>query len=256
MKKIIPVIFVILYSCSNKDNKPQQVITPTNDSTQILQTSSGAAINLIEDYEITDTLNDYMLFPLRVKDAKDKEESSMLYSKREGEGGLYWNVVFYNYKSAEPRLLEPNNKILIGGYNFYDRYYGSYSGKESNSGKIETHQKIPYIFYTVYKDDYNNDKKLSTEDPAYFFISKADGTNFKQVSPPDISITNRSFPKNNSFLLLEGLKDSNNDKKFNADDEKVFYSVNMADSILKVKEVFSTAFKVELKKMFNKNWKK
>ncbi|MBP6432036.1 MAG: hypothetical protein KA319_09725 [Ferruginibacter sp.] len=256
MKKLIPVILVLLYSCNNKENKPQQPITPTNDSTQILQTPSGATINLISNYQVTDTANDYILFPLQVADAKDKEESSSLFSKRSGEGGLYWNVIFHNYKTNQSTLLEPNKKILIGGYTFQNSYYGRIWKEVNAVDHIETSKKTPFIFYSVYTDDYNGDKILSTDDPAYFFISNADGTGFRQVSPPNISITDKSFPKNNSYLLLEGIKDSNNDKKFNADDEKVFYRVDMADSAFKVQEVFSPAFKVELKKLFDKNWKK
>ncbi len=256
MKKLIPLILLIIYSCSNKEKQSQQLVTPTNDSTQFLQTPSGARINLINDYQVTDTANDYILFPLQVADAKDKEESSSMFSKRGGEGGLYWNVIFHNYKTNQSTLLEPTKKILIGGYAFQSGYYGRI-GKELNEvGRIETNKKTPFIFYTIYIDDYNNDKILSTEDPAYFFISNIDGSGFKQVSPSNICITNKSFPKNNSILLLEGLKDVNNDRKFNTDDEKVFYKVDMADSSLKVQEVFSTAFKVELKKLFDKNWKK
>jgi hypothetical protein len=256
MKKLIPVILVLIHSCSNNENKPQQVVTSVNDSTQLLHTASGATINLISGYQVTDTANDYILFPLQVADAKDKEESSSLFSKRGGEGGLYWNVIFYNYKTNQSTLLEPTKKILIGGYTFQNSYYGR-SWQEKNAvGHIETDKKTPFIFYTIYTDDYNNDKILSTDDPAYFFISNANGTGFRKVSPPNISITNKSFPKNNSIILLEGIKDSNNDKKFNADDEKVFYRVDMADSALKVQDVFSSAFKVELKKLFDKNWKK
>ncbi len=256
MKKFIPLLLILIYSCNANENKPKQGTTPTNDTTPVLQTLDGVAINLVEGYQVTDTLNDYVLFPLQIKDAKGKEESFSSYSKERGEGALYWNVIFYNYKTNESALLEPNKKILIGGYNVYDNYYGSYNRKSTAVGHIETAKYSSYIFYTVYIDDYNGDKKLSTDDPAYFFISNNDGSNFRQVSPDNISVTQKTFPKNNSFLLLEGLKDANNDKKFNADDEKVFYKIDMADSSLKPQEIFSSAFKVELKKLFDRNWKK
>jgi hypothetical protein len=258
MKKIFPFAMLFLFGCNQHNNKENVTPnTPTQDSTKLLQSSTGKAINLIDGYQVTDTVNDYVLFPLQVKDAKEQESAALFSKSRGGEGGLFWNVIFYNYKTNQSTLLEPTNKILIGGYNFwgYSSSYSGYNNTEGNTvGHLETNKQTPYIFYSVYKDDYNNDKKLNTDDPAYFFVSNKDGSNFKQVSPSNISITNKTFPKNNSFLLLEGLRDSNNDKKFDADDEKVFYKVNMTDSALVPQEIFNATFKVELKKLFNKHW--
>ncbi len=255
MKIFIPIIFIVICSCNVTENKKNEVPGKAlQDSSKILQTPSGKTINLIDGYQVTDTVNDYILFPLQIKDAKDEEEPALSFSKQRGEGSLYWNVVFYNYKTSESKLLEPTKKILIGGYSF--DYYSSYPNNAVSAGSIETHKETPYIFYTVYSDDYNRDKKLGTDDPAYFYVSNDDGSNFKQVSPQNISITQKTFPKNNSFLLLEGLKDSNNDKKFDSDDEKVYYKVNMTDTALKVEEIFNPSFKISLKKLFDKNWKK
>ena len=254
MKYFIAVFSIVLFSCNSNTDKKQG--TPNNpavkDSAQILKTADGTAINLIGSYQVTDTVNDYILFPLHVEDAKDKDESVKLFSKERGDGAMYWNIIFHNYKTGENRLLEPEKKILIGGYNFNSSYYSSDS---YSSGTVETYKQSPYIFYTVYTDDYNGDKKLGTSDPAYFFVSKPDGSGFKQVSPANVSITQKSFPKNNPFLLLAGLKDSNNDKKFDSDDEQVYYKVNMVDSSFKIEEIFSQSFKVKLKKLFDKNWK-
>ncbi len=252
MRYFIPFLLTVIFSCNTGGNKKQHVpITPTQDSTRILQTADGTAINLISGYEVTDTANDYILFPLQVKDAKDKEESISLYSKERGEGAMYWNIIFHSLKTGENSLLEPEKKILIGGYDIK----GYYKRDTYSAGKVETFKQSPCIFYTVYSDDYNGDKKLGTSDPAYFFISNPDGTGFKQVSPPGVSITQKEFPKNSPLLLLSGIKDSNKDKKFNADDEQVYYKVNMADSAFKAEEIFGQSFKIKLKKLFDKNWK-
>ena len=251
MKYFAPVLLIILFSCNEKKEQPSN-LTPAQDSAQILKTPDGAAINLISGYEITDTANDYILFPLQVKDAKDKEESVRLYSKEGGNGAMYWNIIFHNYKTGENTLLEPEKKILIGGYNYNEGYY---SRDSYSAGKVDTYKQSFYIFYTVYTDDYNGDKKLGTSDPAYFFVSNPDGSGFKQVSPPGISITQKEFPKNNSMLLLSGIRDSNKDKKFDSDDEQVYYKVNMADSLFKTEEIFNQPFKIKLKKLFDKNWK-
>ncbi len=256
MKIFTPLLLItIIYSCKPRGDKKETFpANPLQDSSQILQGKDGTAINLIDGYQVADTVNDFVLFPLKVEDAKATEESSFGYSKRGGEGSLFWNVIFYNYKTKELNLLAPQQKILIGGYNF--DYYSSTWDKSFAAGHIETNKQTPYIFYTVYTDDFNNDKKLGTDDPAYFYVSRGDGSNFKQVSPNNISILQKTFPKNNSFLILEGLKDSNNDKKFTGEDEKVYYQVNMADSSLKAEEIFTASFKVSLKKLFDKNWKK
>ena len=251
MKYFAPVLLMILFSCNEKKQQPSN-LTPAQDSAQILKTADGAAINLIGGYEVTDTANEYILFPLQVKDAKDKDESVKLFSKERGDGAMYWNIIFHNYKTGENSLLEPEKKILIGGYNYKDGYY---SRDSYSAGKVDTYKQSSYIFYTVYTDDYNGDKKLGTSDPAYFFVSNPDGSGFKQVSPPGISITQKEFPKNNSILLLSGIRDSNKDKKFDSVDEQVYYKVNMADSLFKTEEIFSQSFKIKLKKLFDKNWK-
>jgi hypothetical protein len=255
MKFFIALLAITFFSCNQSENKKEERLNSLpKDSTQILQSENGIAVNMIDSYQVTDTLNDFILFPLKINNAKPEEETASSYSKQRNEGDLFWNVVFLNYKTNETTLLEPNKKILIGGYNV--EYYSSNWGSTPKpTGIIESAKQTNYIFYTVYTDDFNNDKKLGTDDPAYFFISNEDGSNFKQVSPLNVSILQKTFPKNNSFLLLEGLKDSNNDKIFNAKDEKVYYKINMADSLFKSQEIFSPMYKLSLKKLFDKNWK-
>lgn len=253
MKYLIPVFLITIISCNVADNKNQQSPNvPILDSSRILQTADGTSINLVDGFEVTDTANDYILFPLELKNAKDAEESASLFSKERGDGNLYWNILFHNCKTGEHRLLEPERKILIGGYSFKNSYSG---GNSYSSGQLETYKQSPYIFYTVYTDDYNADKKLGTSDPAYLFVSNPDGSGFKQVSPSGISVTGKSFPKNNSTLIITGIKDSNKDKKFNKDDEQVFYKVDMADSLFKTEEIFNQSFKIKLKELFDKNWR-
>lgn len=252
MKYFILLPIMIILSCNSGNNKKQPASNiPVGDSTQLLQAADGSAINLIDGYTVSDTANDFILFPLRIQNAKDEEESVMLYSKQRSEGRFYWNIIFHNYKTGENTLLEPEKKVLIGGYEFT-----GYGGPVYVKGNMVTYKQTPFIFYTVYTDDYNEDKKLGTKDPAYCFVSNADGTGFRQVSPPNISITQKEFPKNSPYLLLSGIKDSNRDKKFDADDELVYYRVNMADSSLKTEEIFDAPFKIKLKKLFDKNWKK
>lgn len=253
MKYFIPFILVLIYSCKNNANQKQPAKNTTvNDSAQVLQAGNGAQINLFNGYLVTDTANEYILFPLQVKDAKDKEESSRLYSKENDNGAMYWNIIFHNYKTGQNNLLEPTKKILIGGYDFKDYY----SRDAYAAGKVETFHQTSYIMYTVYSEDYNADKKLGTNDPAYVFISNPDGTGFKQISPSGISIIQKDFPKNKQLLLLKGIVDSNKDKKFNEEDEQVYYQIDMADSSFKAIEVFNQTFKIKLKNLFDKNWKK
>jgi hypothetical protein len=254
MKVFIAMLAIIIFGCNQPKNKKEETLNNSpKDSTQVLQSENGIALNLIDEYQVTDTLNDFILFPLKIYNAKTDEETVASYSKQRNEGNLFWNVVFLNYKTNETTLLEPNKKILIGGYNV--EYYSNWGSKAMPVGMIESAKQTKSIFYTVYTDDFNNDKKLGTDDPAYFYISNEDGTNFRQVSPPNVSILQKTFPKNNSILLLKGLRDSNNDKIFDDKDEKVYYKINMSDSLLKPQEIFSPAYKLSLKKLFDKNWK-
>jgi hypothetical protein len=256
MRYLLVAISIGLIYCNNNRVPANNTVSPnTQDTLSVLQDASGQAINLINDLETIDTLNDYILFPLEVQNAKAESESLLGYSKGRGEGRMFWNIVFYNYKTKALKLLEPDKKILLGGYQLDD--YKSYWRKFNNvaAGSVETNKFTPYIFYTVYADDFNEDKKLTTDDPAYIYISKEDGSNFIRISPANVHITQKSYPKNNGNLLLKGLKDSNGDKQLNSNDEIVFYEVNMQDSLPTPREIMNTNFKLELKKLFDKNWK-
>jgi hypothetical protein len=95
MKYFIPVPLTIIYSCNTDENKKQQKSnTQAQDYIRILVTEKGDAINLIGGYEVIDTANGYILFLLQIKVENDKEESAIGFSKRSGEGNMYWNTVF------------------------------------------------------------------------------------------------------------------------------------------------------------------
>ena len=100
MKIYTWLLLLTICSCNAGINKKNEIpVNPSQDSAQVLQGADGTAINLIDGYQVTDTVNDFILFPLKVKDAKAEEESALGFSKQRGEGNMYWNVVFYNYKT-------------------------------------------------------------------------------------------------------------------------------------------------------------
>lgn len=87
----------------------------------------------------------------------------------------------------------------------------------------------PMIIYRVVKEDYNEDEKYDGHDPVMLYVSDLNGMNFIAGAPPDeFYIEYTLKPKTNSILIKTAI-DSNNDKKFLADDETNFRSMKLND---------------------------
>jgi hypothetical protein len=105
----------------------------------------------------------------------------------------------------------------------------------------------PMIIYRVVKEDYNKDEKFDGHDPVMLYVSDLNGMNFIAVTPPDeFYIEYTLKPKTNSILIKTAI-DSNNDKKFLADDETNFRSMKLNDPKMG-KNIFDESLKDKLRK--------
>ena len=59
----------------------------------------------------------------------------------------------------------------------------SFDIKYSSGDNVDIAFSKRNIFYKVSVDDYNQDKKLTSDDPEYLFVSDKEGNNFRQISP-------------------------------------------------------------------------
>ncbi len=236
----LPTI-VLLMACGNQNRPSSQnadniivdSVTVINDpkSNLNIQTSRFSEIDT----------SGILIFPLTMGEA-ERDGSSMSY--KEMPGGSYWNIIFLNSKTNAYHLLS-NRKMLIKSYDFK---FGS-----------STHENIAYtskyIFYEIVTDDYNNDKKLTDQDPEYLFISDKEGNGLRQISPANYNLINwRLLPSVNKVIMIVK-KDSDKNGAFDSYDEVSTFEVDMEKGT-EPREVFSTEFKNQLKILYDRDWKR
>ncbi len=175
--------------------------------------------------------------------AEYKETDNGFSSKKYGRQTAYWNVVFYNTETKVSRLLSDSLKMLI--------HTISYQNTTIHSGEQNLKAKKT-IYYTVTTTDFNNDLKLDTEDPNYLFVSDLSGKNFIQISPLNYDLVNWNLINRTNKVLIQARSDSNNDKKFNNNDELSSFIYDIDNQHLE--PVFSDDFILKTKKLLLKNW--
>jgi len=104
-------------------------------------------------------------------------------------------------------------------------------------------------------EDYNKDKKLTTDDPEYLFVSDKEGKNFRQISPDNYNLKSWQLIKSLNKVLMTLTKDNDNNKEFGEEDEVVSFEINIATDTI-AKEIFRTGFKNKLKILYDRDWKR
>jgi hypothetical protein len=244
MQKIIFAFIAAasIISCNPKQGQPQPVkaadSTAVDSAAVINDPKNNLAVQANSFIEI-DT-SGVLMFPLALR-AWDRGYAGSGYNSN--STGSYWNIIFYNTKTGGHHLLS-ERKMLISSY---DTKYNS-----SDAGGVAYTAK--YIFYQVITDDFNSDKKLEGDDPLYLFVSDKEGNNFRQVSPPGYNMRSWQFIKSTGKVLITATKDSDNNKKFDENDELVVFSADM-NSAAPATEIFPQEFKNKLKLLYDKDWK-
>jgi hypothetical protein len=213
----------------------------TADSSNINQESPIENLNVqTTNFSEIDS-SGVLMFPLRMGESKRESESS---SYKEIPQSEFWNIMFYNSITNNYYLLT-KDKILIE--NFNDDYY--------NDAETISTNKTNYIFYTARSLDYNKDKLLNYQDPLYLYVSNKKGENFRQLSPNNFNLENWRYIKSTNKIVFSASKDSNKNNLFDDKDEVIAFEVNV-DSKELAKEIFSNETKNELKKLYDRDWKK
>ncbi|MCD0478334.1 hypothetical protein LPB90_07685 [Chryseobacterium sp. LC2016-29] len=235
MKKNIFILSMIsVISCSGNSES-------TAGSSNINQESPIENLNVqTTNFSEIDS-SGVLMFPLRMGESKRESESS---SYKEIPQSEFWNIMFYNSITNNYYLLT-KDKILIE--NFNDDYY--------NDAETISTNKTNYIFYTARSLDYNKDKLLNYQDPLYLYVSNKKGENFRQLSPNNFNLENWRYIKSTNKIVFSASKDSNKNNLFDDKDEVIAFEVNV-DSKELAKEIFSNETKNELKKLYDRDWKK
>lgn len=233
---------ILLISCEQNNNQQQeqQQENPTSDSLAVVNDPKNNLNIQTNSFSEIDS-SGVLIFPLSMGES-EREEGSLSYKEMPNNG--YWNIIFYNSKTKEYKLLS-ERKMLIRNY---DYKYGS--GDNDNFSQTTNH-----IFYTVCTDDFNKDKKLTYQDPQYLFISDKFGNNFRQISPTNYNLNNWKFIKSSNKVIMTVGNDSDKNKRFDNSDEITTFEIEL-DKGVETNEVFEGDFKNKLKILFDRDWKR
>lgn len=167
----------------------------------------------------------YVLYPLPLNETITKESDGYGSSRYNSEN-TYWNIVFYNPRTNDMRLLDEHRKMVIRSYQVAD---ADPSAANSSSRISRTSSVVDnLIFYSVITEGFNRDGKLTTDDPSYLFASDKAGRNFRQLSPDSLDVTNWVIQKSTGKLFIQTNRDANRDRKFGSEDEIIPYVYNPA----------------------------
>ncbi|MEL7123064.1 MAG: hypothetical protein AAFO07_26680 [Bacteroidota bacterium] len=150
----------------------------------------------------------------------------------------YWNLIFYDIKSGKTKLLtEKKTRISNFDTNFKD--VGPILKKS--------------VLYKAGNTDFNLDKKLNYEDPEQLFISDIDGNRFLRLSPVNESLTEYEIVPNTDKIIFKTLRDSNDDKEFDEEDEKIWCLIDLSAES-KPLEILSGEKRKEIENLYFNQW--
>jgi hypothetical protein len=231
----------ILTACSNGSGKP-------NTQQQLKKDTAVKSQQIVFGQPQVIDSSPIVIYPLVL----ETQSYGGSYSKSAGQRGSYWNLIFYNTESGAQNLLTPDQKILIYSFDF-----GSANSPANPSGATQANGidiLKDHIIYTAVVKDYNENKFLDDDDPTYLFVSRRDGTGFRQISPDNYNIQSWQFVRGTTKMILQAQKNDNDDKIFNEEDATVPLIVDIHASGQAV-ETFQKNFVDSLKGKLVHIWK-
>lgn len=228
---LIPLL-VLFASCRDSQNETSQ-----NLSNAVVENQKDSL--KIQTYEFEEINNTgILIFPLEMSENDNKRKTDY---KDVGNYG-HWNLVFYNTQTKNYHLLSDQKMII-------ERYF------IPDLDELKKEEQLPFLFFTIKIDDYNQDRLLDHKDPTYLFITDLEGKNLKQISPKNMDLVDWKYIQSSKNLILSSKVDSDKNRKFDHYDEIRSFILPI-DSLNQPKELFSEEFKDELKELFKRDWKK
>jgi len=240
----IKILFLLITILLNLNCQSKEEQKPT----QSKKDDINKTISLIVDDPILIQDSIYIIYPLILGHVEIEKSSYDYGSGSRDRITFYSNLIFLNTTTNAYHLLDEDNTMVIK----FNAIPMENSKPDDPSSQIHFNKFDKWLYYSVTVDDFNGDGKLDSSDPSYLFISDKSGKDFKQISPKDVDIRNWRLIKGTNKIIMEGKKDSNNNKIFDSEDEIVPYSFIISKD-KEPKEIFSEEFRNNIKKKFRKN---
>lgn len=243
MKQLIGILLIIGFmSCEESEQRLKSIDDEDLTSEQINSILSEFKFNY-ESPIIIDSSNQVVI-PISTKllERRAKFSKDSYYSD---DYPRYWNVLFYNRKSGDTRLLTEDKIRISRIHVFKDDEYeeGSKIMKEK-------------ILYEIGNIDFNKDGKLNNKDPEYLFSSDKNGTNLKRISPLYEELQDFEVIPKFSQILIRTIRDVNQDSIFNGQDESIWYKAELINQEWKTQEMIDSTGRKKIESLYFDQWLK
>jgi len=196
--------------------------------------------------------SEYVLIPISTQLLKSRSKFSKD-GYQVADFPRYWNMLFYNRKTGDTRLLtEDKYRISDFQANIETTHYVD---DNINYEQVSNELKGK-ILYTITDTDYNGDDKLNYEDPEHLFVSDIDGTNLKRISPDNEDLSSYNIIPNSNQIILQTLRDTNKDAKFDHQDEYVWYKTEIVDDNWEIVEMIDPIKRKNIENLYFEQWLK
>jgi len=229
------ILAIAIYGCGY--DQPDTQLFEEEELTQAQIDSVLTEFNFEYTNPVFIDSSDHVLLPIttRLIEKRAKYSSDGYWSE---DYPRYWNILFYDRSNGETKLLT-ENKIRVSDYSINIK----------GAGTILQNR----ILYRIADTDFNNDQKLSGDDPEHLFISKTDGTGLKRLSPLNENIESYTIVPNTDQLIVRTKRDVNGDLKFDREDEAVWYRIDLQSDSIPVEMVDSLDRK-RIENLYFKQW--
>lgn len=240
MKYLISILFLVgLFSCKENNADIERMESENLTTEQI----DSILTEFKFQYESAIVLEstDQVLIPISTEllERRNRLSKDGYYSN---EYPRYWNVLFYNMKTGESRLLT-EDKIRISRIHAVT--------EEKDEGNKLMHNKILYEIGDI---DFNKDKKLNDGDPEHLFSSEINGMGLKRVSPINEDLQYFKVISKSDQILLRTLRDINQDSIFSPEDESIWYKADLRNQEWKITEIIDSTGRKRIEKLYFKQW--
>jgi hypothetical protein len=246
MKKyVLLIVFssLLMLGCKEKPrSESQQTVSGSQSDSTVAIGNEKVHLSISKFRDVLET--DFTTFEVDHYVNYDDRKGWFSSSKDKGsDGEICWNLIFYNTKTRNHYLLEPNKKMLIYEYDLNDTL----------NGKVRRN----FARYDIQFDD-NNDGKFTDSDAKRLFVSDRLGKAFHQVSPEGFHVQDYEFSPKDNFLIINGLKDTNKDGVYSEKDQSYVYRLDLsqeAEKITLAQPLLSKDFHDMLLKKIETDWK-
>jgi hypothetical protein len=236
MKRLVFLVaIVIIFGCNREKSRFQNIEKENLNQEQI--------DSILDDYNFDysnvvfiDSL-EKAIIPITSKNLRGKRNSYRS-SYDVSDSFSYWNFIFYDIGTGEIKLLTEKKTGIT-----------DFRTNLDNVGPVLSNS----VLYTAGDTDYNQDLRLTYEDPSYLFISDTDGRDFRRLSPVAEHVREFRIIPDSDKIIFQTYRDTNQDLIFNSKDDKIWYLIDIGVNSEAI-EIISPDKRNEIKSLYFNQW--